>query len=647
MASACGALGSSSVPPHDALRCKRNERKMAAERQVTGSGGGGSSGGRGGAGGSSAGSSAAGPEENKENEKPTSGDLGDSLGLEILQIVKESQQQHGLRHGDFQRYRGYCSRRLRRLRKTLNFKMGNRHKFTGKKVTEELLSDNRYLLLLLMDAERAWSYAMQLKQEANTEPRKRFHLLSRLRKAVKHAEELERLCESNRVDAKTKLEAQAYTAYLTGMLRFEHQEWKAAMEAFNKCKTIYEKLASAFTEEQAILYNQRVEEISPNIRYCAYNIGDQSAISELMQMRLRSGGTEGLLAEKLESLITQTRAKQAATMSEVEWRGRSVPVKIDKVRIFLLGLADTEAAIAQAEEEETKERLFESLLSECRDAIQAVREELKPDQKQRDHSLEVDSGKVTNIQYLHSYLTYIKLSTAIKRNESMAKALQKALLQQQPEEDGKRSPRPQDLIRLYDIILQNLAELPQLPGLEEDKNYLKEIGVKTLVYKAYRCFFIAQSYVLVKKWSEALVLYDRVLKYAKEVQAQAGTCKNCLKELPDVQELITQVNAEKYSLQAAAILDAGDNHETESPSQVKDGKPLSERFETFCLDPSLVSKQASLVHFPPEFQPIPCKPLFFDLALNHVTFPPLEDKVDQKAKSGLTGYIKGIFGFRS
>uniref|UniRef100_A0A663LLC5 Signal recognition particle subunit SRP68 n=1 Tax=Athene cunicularia TaxID=194338 RepID=A0A663LLC5_ATHCN len=568
--------------------------------------------------------------------------------ITVLQIVKESQQQHGLRHGDFQRYRGYCSRRLRRLRKTLNFKMGNRHKFTGKKVTEEILSDNRYLLLILMDAERAWSYAMQLKQEANTEPRKRFHLLSRLRKAVKHAEELERLCESNRVDAKTKLEAQAYMAYLTGMLRFEHQEWKAAMEAFNKCKTIYEKLANAFTEEQAVLYNQRVEEISPNIRYCAYNIGDQSAMNELMQMRLRSGGTEGLLAEKLEALITQTRAKQAATMSEVEWRGRTVPVKIDKVRIFLLGLADNEAAIVQAENEETKERLFESLLSECRDAIQAVREDLKPDQKQREHSLENDSGKVSNIQYLHSYLTYIKLSTAIRRNESMAKSLQKALLQQQrSEEDGKRTARPQDLIRLYDIILQNLVELTQLPGLEEDKNFQKEIGLKTLVYKAYRCFFIAQSYVLVKKWSEALVLYERVLKYARQVQSGAGAYTNSLKELPDVQDLITQVNAEKYSLQAAAILDANDTQETESPSQVKDGKPLSERFETFCLDPSLVSKQVSLVHFPPGFQPIPCKPLFFDLALNHVAFPPLEDKVEQKAKSGLTGYIKGIFGFKS
>ena len=53
---------------------------------------------------------------------------------------------------------------------------------------------------------------------------------------------------------------------------------------------IYEKLASALNEEQRALYLQRVEEISPNIRYCAYNIGDESAINDLVQMRLKSGG---------------------------------------------------------------------------------------------------------------------------------------------------------------------------------------------------------------------------------------------------------------------------------------------------------------------------------------------------------------------
>jgi len=46
-----------------------------------------------------------------------------------------------------------------------------------------------------MLAERAWSYAMQLRVEANTEPRKKFHLISRLRKAASYALQLQKLCE--------------------------------------------------------------------------------------------------------------------------------------------------------------------------------------------------------------------------------------------------------------------------------------------------------------------------------------------------------------------------------------------------------------------------------------------------------------------
>lgn len=36
-----------------------------------------------------------------------------------------------------------------------------------------------------------------------------------------------------------------------------------------------------------------VDEVSPNIRYCAYNIGDESAIAELKEMR-RKGGEDQL-----------------------------------------------------------------------------------------------------------------------------------------------------------------------------------------------------------------------------------------------------------------------------------------------------------------------------------------------------------------
>ena len=69
-------------------------------------------------------------------------------------------------------------------------------------------------MLPLIDAERAWAYAMQLKSEANTEPRKKFHMISRLRKAVQHADTLDRLCTDSGVfDARTKLEVEVGCIY--------------------------------------------------------------------------------------------------------------------------------------------------------------------------------------------------------------------------------------------------------------------------------------------------------------------------------------------------------------------------------------------------------------------------------------------------
>lgn len=43
------------------------------------------------------------------------------FSLPVLKIIIEGQGLHGLRYGDYQRYRQYCARRLQRLRKGLNF----------------------------------------------------------------------------------------------------------------------------------------------------------------------------------------------------------------------------------------------------------------------------------------------------------------------------------------------------------------------------------------------------------------------------------------------------------------------------------------------------------------------------------------------
>ena len=48
-----------------------------------------------------------------------------------------------------------------------------------------IAKDSRHLLIPLVKTERAWSYAMQLREAGAAEPRKRQHMMQRLAKAKK------------------------------------------------------------------------------------------------------------------------------------------------------------------------------------------------------------------------------------------------------------------------------------------------------------------------------------------------------------------------------------------------------------------------------------------------------------------------------
>ncbi len=64
-----------------------------------------------------------------------------------------------------------------------------------------------------MKAERAWAYAMQLKDDAATNSRVRSHMHRRLAKAVLHAQHLEKICNA-RANQKTILEAEVRCSLL-------------------------------------------------------------------------------------------------------------------------------------------------------------------------------------------------------------------------------------------------------------------------------------------------------------------------------------------------------------------------------------------------------------------------------------------------
>ncbi|XP_050299567.1 signal recognition particle subunit SRP68 [Anthonomus grandis grandis] len=536
--------------------------------------------------------------------------------LKILKLIKDAQQQHGLRHGDYQRYRGYCSRRISRLRKVLKIPQGDRRHFKKRDVTEAHIgssrADERLLHLPLMLAERCWAYGMQLKQEANTEPRKKFHLVQKLRKACVYALQLGELCKLDRCDARTQLEAQAYVAWIHGSLQFELELWEKAAENLQKAQLIYEKLITALSEEEQPPYKQRVDEIAPSLRYCAYNIGDDKAV-DLLELR-----SQGVL-DTFDALVSQTKEKTAAVLHEVTWFGVKISIKIEKVRVFLLSIEGLDESLKNAESHQAKIKILENLFIDLRDVISLTRESARTD-------------KQDNL--VLAYLLSIRIERTSQRN---------LLLVQQ-------TRKPQDCVRLLDINIQQTIELSQNELLKN--NNLAQVHFDNYIaaYKTLRSFYIAKTHAGAKRWREAAILFETTDKTVKTLNIS-----NYLTELASLLSTVKENAAtEVVNAKANFVLEI---HEEQIviplPQKVyKSKKPLIERLDEFREEPQIMSKNPNLVPLPPAMEPVPAKPLFFDLANNLLEFPDLSEKLDSQSKpkqgaAGITGFVKGLWGWGS
>jgi hypothetical protein len=79
-------------------------------------------------------------------------------------------------------------------------------------------------------------------------------------------------------------------------------------------------------------------------------------------------------------VISQTREKQASSLTEITWKGKTVPVKNEQVRSFILHSNDSKQEVERAESFENKMAVYDQLLMECKDGLQSLKDEIKPDQ---------------------------------------------------------------------------------------------------------------------------------------------------------------------------------------------------------------------------------------------------------------------------
>ena len=250
----------------------------------------------------------------------------------VLSITTENRQQHGLKRRDFIMYRKYSGRKLRRLRIHLNRTHGKGKVFNKREISADEVREPRHLYQFLFEAERAWAYAMHLKQKMerkqeelrskgiHVRPREYYHLIKKLRKAVHHAETMLSISRLAPCTVRTQLHIQAYCDYLKGQLAFEEEHWENSLNFLGLTKHLYENLARTASSNDDHYYREHLRELEEFIRVASFQLRSSTDMKpeELKEFLNRLSKTDSVAMDFLSSNLEVGLISVVYFLGEVE-----------------------------------------------------------------------------------------------------------------------------------------------------------------------------------------------------------------------------------------------------------------------------------------------------------------------------------------
>jgi len=262
---------------------------------------------------------------------------------------------------------------------------------------------------------------------------------------------------------------------------------------------------------------------------------------------------------------------------------------------------------------------------------------------------------------LDKAVSSILLQRTIERNLVLVAGAKVRLARQQQglrEERGEKPAKPEDLVRLYDILIQNASDLIDLTtSAREQKSseiaFAKELEVRRDVFQSGRCFYLAQFYSVASKFSEAYLLFKRAEQRADSASEKLTFDKDLRQE---VEQLRERSRGEASLVHARAVADDSKAHESlqkevaamklkELPRSSKETRYLVnnlEKFEAFVGAPG--SKEPpKIAQIPPPFQSVPCRPILLDTALSTLQFPSLQGRLKKKIEKKGSSFF-GLWG---
>lgn len=489
--------------------------------------------------------------------------------VDVLAQVKQAQSVNGIRHSDYLRYRRFCCRKMRRLRAAARFTYGRGRTFEKRQFSPEECAEPKVTALLLFNAERAWSSAMQLRQHLMLKPSShtRNHLLRRLRKAVKWSERLHAVTSA---DTKTNLEASAYHSIMCAYLELELKHAEQAHLHLQQAKTVLERLRDVSDSLEAVKYADKLQSIAPMLSLCRSLLHHSVSDSELLQLKFSSNADE-LITAQIEALLAEGRQQRLEAAGDVEIYGKRFTIKNEKAREALRKAEEAASAMEQASD---RLEVYTVMFSHYDEAARLIKKE--KDEKQAQG--EVSEAELWG-QVLQSVLE-LKKAKVVERNLELARQAE-----QKFEDDsdtvfrgGKARPgRLNDIIKIYDTVLASVRAVDDT--------------VQELELRGKRAYYVSLSLLYSERYLESYALLQR--------------CEELHYTPPQVVKLMVKLKAFLHA--NTNVPDIG-------------GLSLSGKEEDF----------------PPRLEPLPPKPVFFDLAWDSIQYPDLTSRFKSQAKGLLS-----------
>jgi signal recognition particle subunit SRP68 len=220
------------------------------------------------------------------------------------------------------------------------------------------------LQLLLLEAERAWAYSQELAAQSlkpeNDEKAStiRHSATGRFRRAVNWSTQLlshsQTLHASGRLSTENLLEATVYTLILNGrFLRFR-DDFEDALVQLSVARGLLDELAAAASTSRdqalAVLF---ADEIGPEIRYCAHELGRAKAYDIDGIVAEFAGQHRNEIVEGCDVLLGKLKSEGRAAgtgetrkkLEELSWEGQPVPVRNPELVDVLLKVQEAEARL--------------------------------------------------------------------------------------------------------------------------------------------------------------------------------------------------------------------------------------------------------------------------------------------------------------